>query len=176
MRWFVADKGYVNFLSSIDQKVEQIDYGDKLKPYFGIVLEINNHNYYLPVSSAKEKHKNMKNSKDFQKICDKDTGELIAVININNMIPIPSQYVIKLNYDQVDHYRTFESDLAKSQYIDLLRKELDIITSLSDRIKENALYVYEHFKQYPNDRLSSRCCNFVLLEEKSKEYPIECPK
>ena len=42
MIWYVADKDYVNYLHTIDNKVENIEYGNKLKPYFGIVLNINN--------------------------------------------------------------------------------------------------------------------------------------
>ena len=170
MRWYIADKNFVNYLHSIDNKVENIEYRNKLKPYFGIVLEISGVNYYMPVSSPKEKHKRMKNSRDFQKLNDKDTGELVAVLNINNMIPIPLQYITQLSYDEVGIYRNFDSELTKTQYIDLLRKELDIINSLAKTIKNNAIYLYNHYKQFPNDKLSSRCCNFLLLETMTQEY------
>lgn len=171
MKWYVVDKDFVNYLNSIDNKVEKIDYGlNKLKPYFGIVLNINEKTYYLPVSSAKAKHINMKNSKDFLKICDKKTGNLIAVLNINNMIPIPLCYVKKLDYQQIEQYRTFESELEKSRYIDLLHKELEIINSMSEKIKGNAIDLYNHCKKFPNDRLSIRCCNFMLLEENCEMY------
>ena len=33
MIWYVADKDYVNYLHTIDNKVENIEYGNKLKPY-----------------------------------------------------------------------------------------------------------------------------------------------
>jgi len=169
MRWYVVDREYVNYLYTIDNKVEYIDYKDKLKPYFGIVLKMNDYNYYLPVSSAKEKHNTMKNNKDFLKLIDGD-GKLIAVLNINNMIPVPSQYISELNYNQIDQYRTFESEMDKKCYIDLLRKELGIINFMSDKIKNNANLLYEHCRLYPNNRLTLRCCNFKLLEQKSIEY------
>lgn len=171
MKWYVADKDFVNYLNSIDGKVEEIEYGDSLKPYLGIVMNIGCYNYYLPVSSPKPwKHNRMKNGKDFLKVCDPVTNELIAVLNINNMIPIPPQYVTELEYDEVDKYRKFDSDLEKRKYIDLLRKELKIIKSLSEKIKRNAVYLYEHYKKFPSDTLSSRCCNFIKLEESSIHY------
>lgn len=37
-----------------DDKVENINYNDKLKPYLGILININNMNYYVPISSAKD--------------------------------------------------------------------------------------------------------------------------
>lgn len=169
MRWYVIDKDYVNYLHSIDNKVEFIDYKDKLKPYFGIIYKINGFNYYLPVSSAKEKHKTMKNNLDFLKLIDKD-GKIIAVLNINNMIPVPSQFISDLNYKDIDQYRTFENEFDKKIYIDLLRKELDIINSMPDKIKKNANLLYEFCKQYPNNKLTQRCCNFRLLQEKAIEY------
>ena len=171
MRWYVADKDFVNYLHSIDEKVEQIEYKDSFKPYFGIIMNINNYNYYLPVSSPKPwKHSKMSNSKDFLKINDPETGELIAVLNINNMIPIPLQYITMLDYNDVAKYKKFNNDSEKTNYINLLRKELKVIRSMSKKIKENAIYLYEHYKVFPNDRISSRCCNFIKLEESIKSY------
>lgn len=53
------------------------------RKYIGIVLEINGLSYFAPLSSFKQKHKKMKEGVDFIKIRD------YAVININNMIPVP---------------------------------------------------------------------------------------
>ena len=68
-----------------------IEYGNRLKLHIGIILELNEYKYYLPISSPKTKHKNMKNNLDFQKIQDLETWELHAVINVNNMILIPER-------------------------------------------------------------------------------------
>jgi len=175
MRWYVADKDYVNHLHSIDKKVEKIDYKDSFKPYFGVVMDIGGHNYYLPISSPKHKHKRMKNNKDFLKVIDhSDTstgdGKLIAVLNINNMIPIPDEYITRLDYNDVDKYKVFANDSLKEIYVDLLRKELEIIKSMSDKIESNATSLYEHYKAYPTSKLSSRCCNFIELEKSKDNY------
>ena len=173
MIWYVADKDYVNFLHGIDNKVENIEYGNKLKPYFGIVLNINDIKYYMPVSSPKAKHRRMKNSNDFQKLCDLETGELIAVLNINNMIPIPSYCINELKYNEVGLYRCFKDEKDKKQYVNLLRKELDIINSFAGTIKRKGIYLYNYYKQFPNDKVSKRCCNFPLLESKMFEYDVK---
>lgn len=60
LRWYIADKEYVNYLRKFDKKVENIEYNEKLKPYIGILININNFNYYVPISSAKEKHYKIK--------------------------------------------------------------------------------------------------------------------
>jgi len=169
MHWHVADKDYVNYLRSFEPLIEEITYKNRLKPYIGVVLSINNFNYYIPISSAKPKHKKMKNSRDFLKLID-DTQELIAVLNINNMIPIPLEYISRLDYSKIELYRLFANNIEREQYIDLLRKELKIINSMSNKIQKNAEYLYEHKVNYLNDSLSNRCCNFILLEDKAIEY------
>lgn len=130
MRWYVVDKDYVNYLHSVDNKVEFIDYKNKLKPYFGIILQINDFNYYLPVSSSKEKHKTMKNNLDFLKLIDKD-GKIIAVLNINNMIPVPSQFISDLNYKDIDKYRTFKNEFYRNN------NEINFIDLYPDDLKNN---------------------------------------
>ena len=59
------------------------DGGSFGRKYIGVVLEVNGLSYFAPLSSFKLKHKKMKEGVDFIKIKD------YAVININNMIPVP---------------------------------------------------------------------------------------
>lgn len=53
------------------------------RKYIGIVFTINGYDYFAPLSSFKEKHKKMSESIDFIKIKN------YAVINLNNMFPVP---------------------------------------------------------------------------------------
>ncbi|MBQ6780293.1 MAG: type III toxin-antitoxin system ToxN/AbiQ family toxin [Treponema sp.] len=87
MDWYVVAKDYVSYLSQFDKTVGFVDYGEKLKIHVGTILTIGNFKYYVPISSAKQKHQNMSNSLDFHKLQDKQSGYLYAVLNINNMIP-----------------------------------------------------------------------------------------
>ena len=56
LKWYVVDKEYVSYLKKFDDKVENINYTERLKPYIGILITINEINYYVPISSVKEKH------------------------------------------------------------------------------------------------------------------------
>ena len=60
LKWYVVNKEYVNYLKQYDDKVENIDYSSKLKPYIGIIININEFDYYVPISSAKLKHYKIK--------------------------------------------------------------------------------------------------------------------
>ena len=41
LKWYIADKEYINYLKKFDDKVENINYKDRLKPYLGILININ---------------------------------------------------------------------------------------------------------------------------------------
>lgn len=53
------------------------------RKYIGVVLRVGSFDYFAPLSSFKEKHRRMKNSLDLVKVKD------YAVINLNNMFPVP---------------------------------------------------------------------------------------
>ena len=166
--WYVADKKYVNYLKNIDNRVGNIDYGDNLKLHIGILITINKCNFYVPVSSPKEKHLKMNNTLDFHKISNEN--ELYAVINLNNMIPIPSKYVTKLKYNEIDKFRVFSNEKEKNDYIYLLQNEKRIIDNLSEILKNKAKKLYRKVKFNPNSLLAKRCCDFKLLEEACLKY------
>lgn len=112
--------------------------------------------YFAPLSSFKPKHEHMKNGLDFIKVGN------YAVININNMFP-----VLEGAYTYIDIPR-----VKNPQYKKLLMSEYRIIRKLQDKIKNNALELYKHKLNKGNiTALARRCNDFVLLEEKCKQFP-----
>lgn len=170
MDWYVIDKEYISYLSKYDYRVGFVDYGNRLKIHIGILLTINGFQYYVPVSSAKPKHQKMSNGIDFYKIQDMETGYLYAVININNMIPVPEDCATQLKYDKVGEFREFANEKEKTDYIYLLQKEKKIIDSVAENLMDKARKLYKKRIEMPESSLAKRCCDFVLLEEKSKKY------
>lgn len=168
LKWHIVDREYVNYLRKYDDKVENIDYGSKLKPYIGIVINVNEFNYYVPISSVKQKHYRIKEDMDFIKIMQND--KIIGVLNLNNMIPLLDENIEQLNYKEIDKYRKFETEREKSLYISFLSFELNLINQKVDKIRKNAIKLYHEKLKNPNSNISKRCCNFQLLEEKSKLY------
>lgn len=112
-------------------------------------------NYFAPLSSFKAKHERMKNGLDFIKVGN------YAVININNMFPVPDG-----EYTYVDIPK-----VKNQQYKKLLTTEYRIIRKLQDKIKNHAAEVYKHKITKGNaTALAKRCNDFLLLEEKSKQF------
>lgn len=93
-----------------------------------------------------------------------DNGKL-GVINFNNMIPVN-----KSNYNIID-LNEKTNDKNKSARILLLKNQLRWLNKNRVDIYENSSNLY---KKYVNNLLPinvrNRCCNFILLEEKCRDY------
>ena len=152
---------YCDYLRKYDNKVIYNKNEKELRPFIGILFQINTCEYFAPLSSPKPKHKKMKNTLDFLKI---KNGELGA-INFNNMIPVNENnyYLIDLNNKNLT--------TSELKYQKLLKEQLSWLNANYNQIKNKSLKLYQ---LYNNGRLPQkiklRCCNFKLLEEKCKEY------
>lgn len=125
------------------------------RKYIGIILEVNGYKYFAHLSSFKPKHEKMKESLDFLKIKD------YAVININNMFPVP---------DGVYHYVDI-GNIGDVHYKALLLAEYRVIKSRQDKIRKNSELVYSHkIKNGCATSLAKRCNDFVLLESLCTSY------
>ena len=65
------------------------------RKYIGIVFQINDMEYFAPLSSFKPKHEKMKEGLDFIKILR------YAVINLNNMFPVPYSERVYVNFETI---------------------------------------------------------------------------
>ena len=83
------DYNYCDYLRKFDNKVCYNAGVKELRPFIGVLFQINSKEYYAPLSSPKNKHKVLKNKLDLIKI---DDGKL-GVININNMIPVNKKFM-----------------------------------------------------------------------------------
>lgn len=110
----------------------------------------------------------MNEDRDFIKIMEND--RILGVLNLNNMIPIDNKNVRLLKYKEIDEYRKFKDDRERNLYISLLSMELGLINDKIEKIRLNAIKLYNEKINKPNSKISKRCCNFKLLEEKCKKY------
>lgn len=125
------------------------------RKYIGVVLQINGMDYFAPLSSFKPKHRTMKEGLDFIKIKD------YAVINLNNMFPVPAKECTYVNIGAV----------RDPAYKSLLLAEYRFIKSIQEKIRKNAAALYKHkLVNGEKTALAKRCNDFVLLETKCKEY------
>ena len=99
----------------------QTDGKDRRK-YIDIIFEIRGIHYFAPLSSYKDKYNKMKETVDFIKIKDYE------VINLNNMIPVPTSQIINIDINKEDN----------PSYKYLLQAESREVNRQRDKIKKNA--------------------------------------
>ena len=149
------DNEYVEYLRKFDTKVAYNK--NSSRPYVGIVYIYNNFNYFAPLSSPKQKHIAM--NKDVIDIFKIDDGRL-GVINLNNMIPCPTEVLTEAI-----------SIVTDKKYKKLLENQLTYINAKREILYKKTIRFqtqYRNGRLYPN--IIERCCNFPLLEEKCLQY------
>lgn len=150
-----VNDAYIKYLSGYQEHLFLHEGGSFGRKYIGTVLEINGLSYFAPLSSFKAKHKKMKESVDFIKIKD------YAVINLNNMIPVPREQLIALdiNAEKDPHYKF------------LLQAESREINRQKSRIRKNAEIVYNHKKRNKDSTsLAKRTNDFETLEKVCRSF------
>jgi len=104
----------------------------------------------------------MKNGKDFRKI----SGGIYGAINLNNMIPVVEDAIIKIDID----------NLVDAQYKRLLQNQYANIRSDKAQIQTTALKLHtlvftDDADLSPHDlKIKQRCCKLPELEIASKNY------
>lgn len=157
LKFYEVNSDYIQYLrENGDDKIPKIDYQKHKKFFCGIVLTINNFNYFAPVSS------NRKKAHTTFLILDKDknTKKLtpISSLRFSFMFPCTMKYLNQKDFSKED-----------PKYQILLRKELHYCNKNIEKIKKLANEVYKlGLKEETRKRFN--ICNFKKLEEKCLEY------
>ena len=155
------DSKYCDYLRRFDKKVPYNYDKKELRPFIGVLFEVNNCKYFAPLSSPKPKHKIMKTALDFLKIANGD----LEAINFNNMLPVTDKNIIKLDLDKECTTKTEE------KYIKMLKEQIFWLNRNDDKLYGRSKKLYDKYLNGTlNESIAERCCNFKLLEEKCIEY------
>ena len=119
------------------------------RKYIGVIIHIHGFDYFAPLSSFKEKHLHMQDTTDFIKI------KKYAVINLNNMFPVPLSFCTYVDISK-EH---------NPKYRQLLLAEYRFIRSIQNKIRKNAQVVYQLKTSGNETALTKRCNDFLKLEE-----------
>lgn len=166
LNFYTVSSDYVKFLQKEElhkrgfTRVPNLEYGkDRKQKFFcGIVLQVNEMDYYVPVSSYKKRKKD-----NFLIYID---GHAVSSLRFNYMFPVPRNLVkirpITLEPDE--KYRT------------LLSKELRYCVNNQDTIRRLAQRTYKRVLEAKDQGLVCNSCDFLLLEEKCISYMKEHSK
>lgn len=160
MKFYHVSDGYIVYLKKFDEKVAENKCENR--PYVGIVIQVDEIKYYAPFTSPKDKHKKMKNGKDFRKI----KGGTYGAINFNNMIPVPDNVLIPIdiNNETDVKYRR----LLQNQYKAIAEDSASIIKT-AERLRQLILTENDKLTAY-DKQIKERCCNLQVLEDACSQY------
>ena len=163
--FYRIDMKYIRNLHQIDDRVLSVSpqIGKNERPFLGIIVICNKHKYCIPLSTAKEKHKKMRDRIDFKKIIYH--GELIGVLNFNLMIPVKDSIIQKIDTKIRKHDN---ANTRKKK--ELLIKELEWCNEHSRDLINSANVLYS--KYISNDTFSARaqCLDFRKMETACQKF------
>lgn len=157
MKFYKVDVNYIKYLHGFDNRVQyNVNYTNTLnqnRPYIGVVLKINQQNYFAPLEHPRPSHKTLKSNVHIYKI----KGGKLGIIGLNNMIPVPEIALIDFDINTDKNKR-----ILVSQYIEC--------SNDWDTIKSKAVQTYQKRITSPNKFERKMYCNFKLLEKKCLDY------
>lgn len=173
MQLYSISDEYINYLRKKFPRVysNKEDKRVHTRKYLGVVIEIDTHKYYIPLSSPKDKHDYIvvegektirKDSLIVMRIVSEKGGkkELKGTLQIGTMIPVPDK-AIEL-YDVEN-----ESDQA---YKDLVNEEIIYIRKNEKKIIKNARVLYSKRKSGGENRVVQNCLDFMAVEKECDKW------
>lgn len=179
--FYTINADYLKFLHDKDSEVYyNRTYHILKKPFVGIIIGLGENHYFIPLTSAKEKHKKWKNVSnthfllyEFVKsslnipkhIYKSDDGKkklhILSVLDIKKMIPVPQNEFDYIDFDKLEDER----------YKDLFKKEYAFCLKIKTKILAKAEELYN--EQMINKKVKKMCCDFSKLEKALTEWEEE---
>lgn len=180
MKLYTVDTTYIKKLHSVDPEVFYSSANYDNKPYVGIVVFEGKYSYFIPLTSAKQRHKTWKNVSEFNYLIyefvhpsmlntnaifvgDKHSPvvkHILSVLEIRKMIPVPVGYYNEINI----------SGITDIDYRNLLMKEFFFLKPLFADIQKKATDIYKF--QIENKKVFPIFCNFKELEKVCDTFSI----
>ena len=184
LKFINISQDYLKYLHDHCSEVYYKQFNYDNKPYLGILINNENNQYVIPLSSAKEKHKLWKNTDTNRFLvyenCDKSSlskntiykenpdgsiKHILSAIDLKKMIPVKEGI-----YSIVDLVAKQNDTTEERNYKNLLNKEFSFCLKILPSIIQKANKLYN--KQIETGKIIKFCCDFKLIEEKCDQYKV----
>lgn len=163
LNFYIVDDDYIGYLSEFDKHIAYNK--NEKRPYIGVVILVEDHYYFAPMFSPKQKHKTYKENLTFFKITSLKNKNELGLIRFSDMIPVPQDCVSLLDVkDKSYAYRRLLSEQYK--YINMPENKQKIM----DKAEKIYAIVTGDSKGKTAKFYKKLSCNFKLLEEQSSKY------
>lgn len=159
--FYDVDTEYIKYLKATEitkrgfTLVPDIEYKNEKKMVCGVVLEINNFKYYVPISS----YKIQQNNNILIRLDDDKFNPIKGSLRFNYMFPVDDQYIIQRDFSKETPGRA-----------EFLRRQWVYCNSIEDDIKKIAKNTYDSVIAGTDKNLIKVSCDFKILEEAAKNY------
>ena len=184
LKFINISQDYLKYLHDHCSEVYYKQFNYDNKPYLGILINNENNQYVIPLSSAKEKHKLWKNTDTNRFLvyenCDKSSlsknaiykenpdgsiKHILSAIDLKKMIPVKEGI-----YSIVDLVAKQNDTTEERNYKNLLNKEFSFCLKILPSIIQKTNKLYN--KQIETGKIIKFCCDFKLIEEKCDQYKV----
>jgi protein AbiQ len=184
LKFINISQDYLKYLHDHCSEVYYKQFNYDNKPYLGILINNENNQYVIPLSSAKEKHNLWKNTDTNRFLvyenCDKSSlsknaiykenpdgsiKHILSAIDLKKMIPVKEGI-----YSIVDLVAKQNDTTEERNYKNLLNKEFSFCLKILPSIIQKANKLYN--KQIETGKIIKFCCDFKLIEEKCDQYKV----
>lgn len=161
MDFYYIDEEYIRFLQQYEKekrgvtKIPNIRYTNRNKFAFGVVMQVNGMNYYVPVSSFDKKQE-----ANILIRVPGDEKEVKGTLRFNYMFPVPDECIERLVIKEV----------KDEKYRSLLNKEYQFCVDNAEHIQKKAKKIYEMVTSNRKQVLTDNSCAFHILETGYQEY------
>lgn len=178
---------YISKVSLEDARVLSNHEKDRkhMRPYLGFIIQLDNYNYFLPLSSSdpKDFDKNDKLRPSTQTILRmvNKKGDFLGKILLNNMLPVPESEIAKISLKKKPLTGNKSEDiriLAENKYKDLMIDELNWIKENLLEIISKSKILYsaktnENKEEYWKDRRKPNYLNATVDFKKIEKFVVE---
>ena len=192
----------IDYLKAMNEADSEIFYDEnnkeyKFKPHLGMLINQEDREYVIPLTSAKEKHKKWADVSGewyrIYEIIDITTtpvrkNDIIVVIKnqdllknipletrknykqrILSVLDIRKMFPVKKGvYTKIKFEISSRASIADNQRMALMLKEYNFICNIKEKIEEKAEKIY--VKQQKKNKILKYHCNYKKLEQASDEY------
>ena len=197
VQFVYIDIDYLKKLNEVEPEIffdeDNVNY--KEKPHLGILLNNEGREYVIPLTSAKEKHKNWKDVtagwyRIYEIIKQDEIREDDIIVDIKNhdilnkikleeranykqrilaVLDIRKMFPVKPGvYTKIKFEITSKASKKENQKMALMMKEYAFLLDISNKIEEKASKIYT--KQITKNKVLKYHCDFKKLEKVADEY------
>ena len=163
LNFYIIDDNYIKYLSKFDKHIAYNK--NEKRPYIGVILVVEEHYYFAPLFSPKQKHKTYKDNLTFFKIVNDKTKNDLGIIRFSDMIPVPQDcvYLLDIKNKSYGYKRLLSEQYSYINKPEHKQKIMDKATKIYSIVTSNKKNKVSRFYK-------DLSCDFKLLEEKCLKY------